>query len=228
MDPTHRLRRRRPCRTAGRPRACATPARGAAAVLLAASTIGLAAWPAAAQPVPASPCHGLSGRYGGGAGIVVGPDRLHLTVTMPGGRPLAHGSCRGDRLRVLFPDDAGYTGVFDGQTIRWSNATSWQRVADGDGASAGADGAGRGPARPVPSASGPCNGVSGLYSDAAVLVVGADRRTVSIYPGAGRPLAHGHCTGDRLRVTFPDDATYSARFDGRRIGWTNNTLWIRR
>jgi hypothetical protein len=73
---------------------------------------------------------------------------------------------------------------------------------------------------------GPCNGLSGNYGTAAI-VVGEDGNTVNVSVGAARPLAYGTCTGNQLVVTFKDDATYTGTFDGKSVSWSNGTSWAK-
>lgn len=189
-------------------------------VCVCAAALGLAAsWSSARAAQPASrSCEGISGYYGNGTGLVLAPDRTSLHVTMPYGRPNAYGVCRDGNIGVNFPDDGPVSGRFDGTTIRWSNATTWTRTEDAQDI---------GPQEPSGSP-GLCNGLSGIYNDGIVLVVGGPARDVHVSMGGGRPEAYGRCNRRGLTVTFPDDRTFTGRFDGRQIRWSNGTVWARR
>ena len=163
-------------------------------------------------------CEGISGHYGEAKGIVLGPDRTTLHVTMPGGRPNARGFCRNGNITVNFPDDRSVSGRFDGATIRWNNGTSWTRI----------EGAGDIRPQQRSGSAGLCNGLSGIYNDGIVLVVGGPGLDVNVSMGGGRPEAYGRCTRQGLTVTFPDHGTFTGIFDGRQIRWSNGTIWIRR
>lgn len=185
-----------------------------AAAFAVAGTLGSAQ---GGRPVPGS-CEGISGHYGEGKGVVLGPDRTTLHVTMPNGRPNARGVCRNGNLTVNFPDDRSITGRFVGGTIRWNNGTNWTRI----------EGAGDIRPQQRSGSAGLCNGLSGIYNDGIVLVVGGAKLDVNVSMGGGRPEAYGSCTRQELTVTFPDHGTFTGVFDGGQIRWSNGTVWTRR
>lgn len=72
-------------------------------------------------------CARIAGFYNGRAGTIasLGGDRIQVTVGR--NRPVAYGTCRGNRLVVDFTDDHVISGVFDGRVIRWDNRTNWTK-----------------------------------------------------------------------------------------------------
>lgn len=73
-----------------------------------------------------------------------------------------------------------------------------------------------------------CGGLSGYYGGVTAIVVGKDGSTVNVTMDGGRPNAYGSCSGNSLKVTFPDDRSYSGTFDGKTISWSNGTTWTKR
>lgn len=73
------------------------------------------------------PCNGISGLYNGGSTVNVARDGRSVQVMVNPRRPLAFGTCRGNRITVNFRDDRVISGVFDGQTIFWDNRTTWTK-----------------------------------------------------------------------------------------------------
>lgn len=71
------------------------------------------------------PCNGISGLYNDGSTINVAKDGRSVQVMVNPRRPLAFGTCRGNRITVNFRDDRVISGVFDGRTIFWDNRTTW-------------------------------------------------------------------------------------------------------
>lgn len=71
------------------------------------------------------PCAFVAGYYNGRASSIVaeGGDRIRVIVSPT--RPIARGSCVGNRLIVDFTDDHVISGIFDGRVIRWDNRTNW-------------------------------------------------------------------------------------------------------
>lgn len=74
---------------------------------------------------PPAPCNGVSGLYNGGSTINVGRDGRTVQVMVSPSRPLAFGTCSGNRITVNFRDDRVVSGVYDGRTIVWDNRTTW-------------------------------------------------------------------------------------------------------
>lgn len=74
-----------------------------------------------------APCSQISGFYNGGSGSILAMKGDRIRVTVGKARPVAYGTCRGDRLVVDFTDDHVISGVFDGRVIRWDNRTSWTK-----------------------------------------------------------------------------------------------------
>lgn len=74
---------------------------------------------------PAAPCEGVSGLYQGGMTVNVAKDGRAVQVMVSPRRPLAFGTCRGNRLTVNFTDDRVISGVYDGRAIFWDNRTTW-------------------------------------------------------------------------------------------------------
>lgn len=73
-------------------------------------------------------CSGLSGYYGNVTSIIVGQDGETVNVHLDDGRPNAYGTCSGNHLTVDFADfNTVVSGVIDGNTIRWSNGTTWTK-----------------------------------------------------------------------------------------------------
>lgn len=77
--------------------------------------------PPAARPA----CAFVAGYYNGRSASIVaeGGDRIRVMVSPT--RPIARGSCVGNRLIVDFTDDHVISGIFDGRVIRWDNRTNW-------------------------------------------------------------------------------------------------------
>jgi hypothetical protein len=78
------------------------------------------------QPPRNSACNGLSGWYGSAVVQVQGDFRT-VHVDMRNGRPIAVGTCSGNRLTINFRDDRVISGVFNGRQIFWDNRTTWTR-----------------------------------------------------------------------------------------------------
>lgn len=71
-------------------------------------------------------CNGLSGWYGS-AVIQVQGDFRTVHIDMRNGRPIAIGTCSGNRLTINFRDDRVITGNFNGRQIFWDNRTVWTK-----------------------------------------------------------------------------------------------------
>lgn len=75
----------------------------------------------------APPCDGMSGLYQGGMTVNVARDGRTVQVMVSPRRPLAFGTCRGNRLTINFTDDRVISGVYDGRSIFWDNRTTWTK-----------------------------------------------------------------------------------------------------
>jgi hypothetical protein len=167
-----------------------------------------------AAPPPATTFN-LSGRWSagtGGAGPFISVNDTTVTVDMSAfGRPTARGSVLNDTtISVTFPDDATYTGTLQSpNVIRWSNNSSWTKVASPtifDLNGKWTDG--RGP--------GPFISVNG---SAISVDMSANRR----------PTAHGSVlNSSTITMTFPDDTTYPGTLQSPNvILWSNNSFWTK-
>jgi len=79
---------------------------------------------------------------------------------------------------------------------------------------------------PVASA-GTCERISGVYSESAAVVLGADGKTLNVVIAYGdRPNAYGSCVDGKISVIFTDDiGCCTGEFDGKSIKWDNGTTW---
>lgn len=77
------------------------------------------------RPGARPPCATIAGYYNGRSASIVaeGGDRIRVIVSPT--RPIALGTCNGNRLIVDFRDDHVISGLFDGRVIRWDNRTNW-------------------------------------------------------------------------------------------------------
>ena len=78
-------------------------------------------------PPQTGACTGLSGSYNGNSGTITVMNGNRIRVTVGPRRPVAFGTCSGNRLSVNFTDDRVITGVLNGRTIAWDNRTNWTR-----------------------------------------------------------------------------------------------------
>jgi len=150
---------------------------------------------------------------GGTPGPVISVSGNAISVNMSAyNRPTATGSVLDSSdITVTFPDDANYTGRLEAPgTILWSNNSTWTK---GSGLSTVIDLNGTWTSGGVP---GPVISVSGTS-------ISVD---MSAYK---RPTASGSILdGSDITVTFPDDATYTAKLlPPGTILWSNNSSWTK-
>jgi hypothetical protein len=130
-------------------------------------------------------------------------------------RPAASGTLRNDTsLTANFPDERSHQGTLEFSSpgrIVWDNNSQWTKVL-----------------RTVLD----LNGAWGAEDRAAVISENRTSFTVDM-SSWGRPAAHGTILGRAtIRVTFPDDQTYTGALDAtaqpKTITWSNNTIWRKR
>lgn len=111
---------------------CRAAVLAAGALCLAASSTTAQTWdggpprPPLVRRAP-PPCSGISGLYNDGSTVNVARDGRSVQVMVSPRRPLAFGTCNGNRITVNFRDDRVISGVFDGRTIFWDNRTTWTK-----------------------------------------------------------------------------------------------------
>jgi hypothetical protein len=126
------------------------------------------------------------------------------------GRPAAQGSIvDNSTISVTFPDDATYTGsLHPPNKIRWSNGSTWTKITNAalDLNGEWTDGGGRRAA------------------------VSENAKSLKIdMSDFDRPSAHGSIVDNStIKVTFPDDATYTGKLQPPdKIQWSNGSAWKR-
>lgn len=142
-----------------------------------------------------------------------------LTIDMSAyGRVAAFGAVRdASTIAVTFPDAGAYTGkLVAGETIAWSNGSSWARKsATGQGLIA------------------TVIDLDGTWTDGSPrdIPVGRTNNDLSIDMTAfGRPAAYGRVVDPAtIVVTFPDAGAFTGKLAAPgAIRWSNNSAWTKR
>ena len=105
---------------------------------------------------------------------------------------------------VNFPDDKTYSFIFTGTQIKWTNNTTWKK-----------------------------DTIDATYKDESnnsiTITSSSDGELIIKWTSISRPDAYGNINVNSGTgwARFPDDNKFNFTFNGLKINWSNNTIWIK-
>jgi hypothetical protein len=172
-------------------------------------------WPTTFPPdwVPIVTETNLNGNWtdGSSQSAVISVSRRSFSIDMSAfGRPAASGTVDGfANITATFPDDKTYKGQLEGNAIRWSNGSQWTKIIN------------------------TAFDLNGSWTDGSPWIAIINEGPVALKVDMSdfdRPSAQGTILdSSNIKVTFPDDRTYTAVLESPNIiRWSNGSAWTKK